>query len=82
MCPTGCIPLINLHLWGFLCVRNAARIGKKYKDQNDIYVDTVQCGGKRCSHVVVECEAGSVKSKIYGEPVDNCLENPLVPSLK
>ena len=37
---------------------------------------------KQCSHVVVQYEAGSVKSKIYGEPVDNCLENPLVPSLK
>ena len=27
--PTGCMPWIILHLWGFLCVRDAGRRGNK-----------------------------------------------------
>ena len=59
-------------------------------EQNHIHVDMCNVRlvrsatrvQKRCLCVVVQCEAGPVKSKIYGEPVANCLENPLVPSLE
>ena len=33
LCPTGCIYRIILRLWGFLCIRDAARRGNKITDK-------------------------------------------------